>query len=87
MTRLLQPIAGVAVADRQHEKAEPDGEQDQVHHPDAPSDIEVSSSFNAGLNGGQSEYIKTSELLVAPSGRDYVPQPTYVFEMGARRLL
>ena len=43
--------------------------------------------FNAGLNGDNLTYIKTSELLVAPSGRDYVPQPTYVFEMAARALL
>jgi hypothetical protein len=28
--------------------------------------------FNAGLNGDNPTYSKTSELLVAPSGRDYV---------------
>src|SRR5262249_48935984 len=27
-----QPFAGVAVADRQHEEAEPNGQQDDVHH-------------------------------------------------------
>jgi hypothetical protein len=31
-----EPVTGVAVADRQHEKAEPDGQHDDVHHLGAP---------------------------------------------------
>ena len=41
MTRLLQPIAGVAVADGQRKKAKPDGQHDNVHHLFAPDGAQI----------------------------------------------
>jgi hypothetical protein len=40
-----ETIAGDGVANRQREKAEPQGQQDQVQHADAPQ-----FSYNARLN-------------------------------------
>jgi len=34
-------IAGIAVADRQHEKSEPDDQHDDVHHLDTPGDAQT----------------------------------------------
>jgi len=40
MAASSKPIAGVGVANRQREKAEPEGQQDQVQHLDIPSDTQ-----------------------------------------------
>jgi hypothetical protein len=41
----LETIAGDGVANRQHEKAEPQAQQNQVQHADAPQ-ISYNASFN-----------------------------------------
>ena len=40
MAASSKPVAGERVADRQREKAEPEGQQDQVQHLDVPSDTQ-----------------------------------------------
>jgi hypothetical protein len=40
MAAPLKPIAGVTVANRQREKAEPKGQHDQIQHLDVPSDTQ-----------------------------------------------
>jgi len=40
MAASSKPIASVGVAHGQREKAEPEGQQDQVQHLDAPSDTQ-----------------------------------------------
>jgi hypothetical protein len=40
MAASSKPVAGERVAHRQREKAEPEGQQDQVQHLDVPSDTQ-----------------------------------------------
>ena len=69
MTRLLESIAGVAVAHRQHEKAEPDGQHDDVHHLNAPDGARTVDTMRQRLTGRRHCHVSNCVTTVWPANR------------------
>src|ERR1035437_8917742 len=77
MARLSEPLGtqpSVGVAHRQREKAEPEGQQDQVQHLDAPSDTQSLVGtrwrpYRCALTGVKSAKYFSPEAFLAPCER------------------
>ena len=77
MAASSKPVASVGVAHGQREKAEPEGQQDQVQHLDAPSDTQSLVGtrwrlYRCALTGVKSAKCFSPESFLAPCSGAYL---------------